>query len=112
VLQSLAQALDRYQSKNLLILYDTIVTLSESMGNLLNRPELIKIIMPPLMARWNTCVNEDNALLSMLECFTGVAAALEKGFAPYAMPIWQRCLYYSHKTLTEEMVNWFLIFTI
>lgn len=40
-------------SKNLLILYDAIGTLADSVGHHLNKPDYINLLMPPLIQKWN-----------------------------------------------------------
>ena len=39
--------------KNLLILYDAIGTLADSVGHHLNKPDYINLLMPPLIQKWN-----------------------------------------------------------
>lgn len=39
----------KYQHKNLLILYDAIGTLADSVGHHLNKPDYINLLMPPLI---------------------------------------------------------------
>lgn len=69
---------------NLLILYDAIGTLAESVGDALGQtPELVGTIMPPLVAKWHTIVDDDRDLLPLLECLHNVALALKDSFLPY-----------------------------
>ena len=42
-----------YIIKNLLILYDAIGTLADSVGHHLNKPDYINLLMPPLIQKWN-----------------------------------------------------------
>ena len=39
--------------QNLLILYDAIGTLADSVGHHLNKPDYINLLMPPLIQKWN-----------------------------------------------------------
>jgi len=55
-------AFDRYQHKNLLILYDAIGTLADSIEEDLNKPEFVEVIMPPLIANWNRLADDDRDL--------------------------------------------------
>lgn len=62
-----------FQKKNLLILYDALGTLADAVGNNLNKPEYIEMLMPPLIQKWdslNDC-GEDrlNDLFPLLEVF-------------------------------------------
>jgi transportin-1 len=84
ILQVLVTAFGRYQAKNLLMLYDAIGTLADSVGNHLNKPvshvmvmqanlkyscpqDYIKLLMPPLIAKWNALKDEDKDLFPLLE---------------------------------------------
>jgi transportin-1 len=90
ILQNLMFAFQKYQAKNLLILYDAVGTLAESIGPELNTPEANAVLMPPLIAKWNELGDTDRQLFPLLECLTSVAQALGEGFAPYAQPVFAR----------------------
>lgn len=104
VLPTLVMAFNKYQHNNLLILYDAIGTLAESVGENLNRPEYVQCLMEPLIAKWNTLRDDDDDLFPLLECLSSVAVALRMGFAPFAEPIYKRCITLIEKTLLEETV--------
>lgn len=55
------------QHKNLLILYDAIGTLADSVGHHLNKPDYINLLMPPLIQKWNILKDEDKDLFPLLE---------------------------------------------
>lgn len=57
----------KFQHKNLLILYDAIGTLADSVGHNLNKPEYIHLLMPPLIQKWNALKDEDKDLFPLLE---------------------------------------------
>ena len=82
-------AFSKYQKKNLLILYDAIGTLADSVGSHLNKPEYIEQLMPPLYAKWNDLRDDDRDLFPLLECLSSVATALGLGFQPYAQPVFE-----------------------
>lgn len=67
ILETLVFAFGKYQAKNLLILYDAIGTLADSVGCHLNRPEYIELLMPPLINKWNSLKDEDKDLFPLLE---------------------------------------------
>ncbi|KAG7281927.1 hypothetical protein CRUP_002985 [Coryphaenoides rupestris] len=92
ILDTLVFAFGKYQHKNLLILYDAIGTLADSVGHHLNQPEYIQKLMPPLIAKWNELKDEDKDLFPLLECLSSVATALQSGFLPYCEPVYQRCV--------------------
>ncbi|XP_072023726.1 transportin-1-like isoform X3 [Amphiura filiformis] len=101
ILQTLVYAFKKYQHKNLLILYDAIGTLADSVGHHLNKPEFINMLMPPLIEKWNTLKDEDKDLFPLLECLSSVATALQSGFLPYSEPVYQRCVSLTEKTLLQ-----------
>ena len=67
ILQHLRVGFSRFQHKNLLILYDAILTLADSVGAALNQPEFIELLVPPLLAKWEQIGDEDRGLVSLLE---------------------------------------------
>ena len=91
ILNVYAQALVHYKTKNLVILYDACGTLAEALGDELNKPELIAILLPPLIAKWDAVPDEDKSLLPLLECMSYIVQALGMGFAQFAQPVMQRC---------------------
>ncbi len=102
ILQNLMFAYGKYQAKNLLILYDAIGTLADSVGSDLNRPEHVAVLMPPLIAKWNVIADDDTSLFPMLECFTSIAQALGGGFTQFAQPVYTRCVTLIEKTLRAD----------
>lgn len=67
ILPTLVSAFHRYQQKNLLILYDAIGTLADAVGLALNRDEYIHILMPPLIAKWQSVDDLDTDIIPLLE---------------------------------------------
>ena len=92
IIQTLVFAFSKYQHKNLLILYDAIGTLAESVGPYLNKQEYIGMFMPPLIEKWNNLTDDDKDLFPLLECLSSLAIALQIGFLPYAEPVFKRCV--------------------
>lgn len=77
ILPTLVSAFDRYQQKNLLILYDAIGTLADAVGLALNRPDYIQTIMPPLIAKWQTVDDLDEGIIPLLEVRQGFRISVE-----------------------------------
>ena len=102
ILHFLMHAFRQYQQRNMLILYDAIGTLAESVGAALNAPDCITILMPPLMQRWHDIPDDDRAIFPLFECLTSVSTALGPGFLPYATPVFQRCLRIIQRTLQQQ----------
>jgi transportin-1 len=110
IIETLVIAFKKYQAKNLLILYDAIGTLSDSVGNNLNKPEYIIQLMPPLIDKWNSLRDEDKNLFPLLECLSSVVTALQTGFIPYCEPVFKRCLSLVEQTLEQSEVNRYSFF--
>ncbi|KAI7868535.1 armadillo-type protein [Spinellus fusiger] len=101
ILSALATAFDKYQKRNLLLLYDTISTLATSVGHALNTPQFINIIMPPLIQKWQEIPDTSRDLFPLLECISSVTSALGKGFLPFAEPVYMRAVVLVLTTLRE-----------
>uniref|UniRef100_A0A8C1HQU7 Transportin-1 n=1 Tax=Cyprinus carpio carpio TaxID=630221 RepID=A0A8C1HQU7_CYPCA len=88
ILDTLVFAFSKYQHKNLLILYDAIGTLADSVGHHLNQPEYIQKLMPPLIQKWNELKDEDKDLFPLLEefvTFSCFSACLQTSLKPWSM---------------------------
>ncbi|RVW96554.1 Transportin-1 [Vitis vinifera] len=73
ILQHLMCAFGKYQRRNLRIVYDAIATLADAVGEKLNQPTYLDILMPPLIAKWQQLSNSDKDIFPLLECFTSIA---------------------------------------
>ena len=67
VLRNLVLAFDKYQHKNMLILYDAVGTLADAVGRALQNPLYVEILMPPLTGRWSKLKDDDEDLIPLLE---------------------------------------------
>lgn len=101
ILQHFVAAFNKYQQKNLLILYDAVQTLADTVGPALNKPEYIEMIMQPLISRWQATDDDDRDLFPLLECLSSVTIALGAGFAPFAPPVFSRCIHILHRNLAQ-----------
>ncbi|KAJ1917309.1 hypothetical protein H4219_003268 [Mycoemilia scoparia] len=102
VLNTLVRCFDKYQKKNLIILYDAVGTLAEAVGPELNTPENINIIMPVLMARWNALKEDDHEAFPLFECMSAVALSLGAGFEGPAATVYPRCIKIIQQTLHQS----------
>jgi len=105
ILQNLMFAFQKYQAKNLLILYDAIGTLADAVSHELGRPEYVAVLMPPLIKKWNELPDNDKNLFPLLECLTSVAQALSLNFREFAEPVYQRCIKLIEQTLRAQATN-------
>src|SRR5277367_5278653 len=67
VLRNLVFAFDKYQHKNMLILYDAVGTLADAVGRALENSTYVEILMPPLTKRWAKLKDDDEDLIPLLE---------------------------------------------
>jgi len=67
VLRNLVFAFDKYQHKNMLILYDAVGTLADAVGPALQNPTYVEILMPPLNKKWSKLKDDDDDLIPLLE---------------------------------------------
>lgn len=91
ILEQLVKAFQCYQAKNLLILYDAIGTLANSVGDALSYPVYVQMLMPPLMEKWERLSDEDKELFPLLECISAIVSAMGQSFLPYIQPVFTRC---------------------
>ncbi|KZO90594.1 ARM repeat-containing protein [Calocera viscosa TUFC12733] len=101
IVQNLVAAFAKYQHKNLLILYDAIGTLADSVGEALNRPACIEVLLPALEQKWSALQDDDDDLIPLMECLSSVTVATGPGFSPYAPAVFQRCLRIVHEALVR-----------
>ncbi|KAG8883613.1 hypothetical protein FRB97_006307 [Tulasnella sp. 331] len=99
ILRNLMYAFEKYQQKNLLILYDAIGTLADAVGNALENPQYVEILMPPLIKRWSELDSDDEDLIPLLECLSSVTMATGHGFGAYAQPVLERAIKIVHSSL-------------
>lgn len=85
VLRNLVFAFEKYQHKNMLILYDAVGTLADAVGRHLENPDYVKILMPPLTARWDKLQDNDEDLIPLLEVRLPVFGHAEPYFTPVSV---------------------------
>lgn len=103
IIQQYIRCFGKYKDKNIWVLYDCVQTLAEHIGPVLARPELSNPLMPVLIDRWQKVGDESRELFPLLECLSYVAMALGDAFAPYAEPIFARCIRVIHQNLEQAM---------
>jgi transportin-1 len=69
---------------------DAIGALSESVGEALNQPHLLEMLMPPVITRWEATDDSDERILYVFDCITRIAIALGPNFSPYVHLFWDR----------------------
>uniref|UniRef100_A0A5S6Q7W0 Transportin-1 n=1 Tax=Trichuris muris TaxID=70415 RepID=A0A5S6Q7W0_TRIMR len=102
IVQALCAAGRKYQAKNILILYDAIGTLADSVGNYMNNPDYISALMPMLIEKWNALKENDREVFSLLECFSSLVIAMQNGFLAYGEPVFSRCVKMIEDNMPEK----------
>jgi transportin-1 len=104
ILRQFVICFQKYKDRNMFILYDCVQTLAEYMGPELQRPELVNLLMPAIIGRWNFVSDQSREMFPLLECLSYIAASLQEAFQPYAEPIWGRCMRIMAHTLEESIM--------
>ncbi|KAA8568521.1 hypothetical protein EYC84_007543 [Monilinia fructicola] len=103
IIQQFVTCFEQYKDRNMFILYDCVQTLAEHVGQGLAQSELIDLLMPALIHRWHKVSDQSRELFPLLECLSYVATALAESFAPFAAPVFTRCVTIIHQNLQEFM---------
>ncbi|PYH88293.1 ARM repeat-containing protein [Aspergillus ellipticus CBS 707.79] len=105
ILRQFVQCFDKYKDRNMYILYDCVQTLAECVMGELAKPQLVDILMPALIDRYNKVLDQSRELFPLLECLGYIAAAYGDAFAPFAPPLFQRCTKIIYENLQEYMAS-------
>jgi transportin-1 len=103
IIGQFVKCFEKYKDRNMFILYDCVQTLAEHVGHGLAQPHLINMLMPALILRWNKVSDQSRELFPLLECLSYVATALAESFAPFAAPVFSRCITIIHQNLEEYL---------
>jgi transportin-1 len=103
IIRQFVQCFQKYKDRNMFILYDCVQTLAEHVGHGLAQPQLIDLLMPALIGRWHKVSDQSRELFPLLECLSYVATALAETFAPFAPPVFSRCIQIIHRNLEEYL---------
>ncbi|KAL8971126.1 MAG: hypothetical protein Q9183_001204 [Haloplaca sp. 2 TL-2023] len=103
IIRQFVQCFGKYKDRNMFILYDCVQTLAEHVGHTLREPELINTLMPAIIERWAKVSDQSQEIFPLLECLSYVAQALGDAFAPFAIPVFTRCIRIIHQSLQDYM---------
>ncbi|KAF2768293.1 ARM repeat-containing protein [Teratosphaeria nubilosa] len=101
IIQQFVRCFAKYKDKNMYILYDCVQTLAEYAGPELAKPELVNVLMPALIARWQKVQDQSREVFPLLECIAFVAIALHHSFTPFARPFFMRSIRIIQQNLEE-----------
>lgn len=89
----------------MLILYDAIGTLADSVRTKLGEPPYAEMLMKPLLEKCQQIRDDDRELFPLLECISSIANALGPAFLTYAEPVFQRCIGLINNTLQQVVLE-------
>lgn len=101
IVQQFVKCFGVYKDRNMYILYDCVQTLAEHVGPALKAPGQVEILMGALLFRWSQVSDQSREMFPLLECLSYVAIALGDAFAPFAEPIFTRCVSIISQNLEE-----------
>ena len=105
IIRQFVRCFEKYKDRNMFILYDCVQTLAEHVGHGLAQPQLIDLLMPALIHRWQKVSDQSRELFPLLECLSYVATALADEFAPFASPVFSRCITIIHQNLQDYVAS-------
>lgn len=105
IVRQFIQCFAMYKDKNMYILYDCVQTLAEHVGPALAQDDLVTMLMPALLQRWNKVSDHSREVIPLLECLSYVATALDHKFSQYAGGIFARCIGIIHRNLQESQLS-------
>lgn len=105
ILRTFIECFGKYKDKNMFILYDCVQTLAEKVGASLRQPNLVQLLMPAIIGRWNKVADLSQEIFPLLECLSYVVTALGDAFAPFAVPIFSRCIRIIHQNLEQYLLS-------
>lgn len=105
IIRQFVRCFEKYKDRNMFILYDCVQTLAEHVGHGLAQPQLIDLLMPALIVRWQKVSDQSRELFPLLECLSYVATALADDFAQFAAPVFSRCVTIIHQNLQDYVAS-------
>lgn len=103
ILRQFTECFKRYKDKNMYILYDCLQTLADNVGSDMATPELVDLLMPVLIQRWNKIQDDSREMFPLLGCLGYIAMAYGEVFAQFASPIFDRCIKVVYANLQQHM---------
>lgn len=92
ILEVLVSAFGRYQSKNLLILFDAVAQLAEAVGCALAHPEIVAVLMPAVLGKWEKLRDDERGLIPCTECICALVGAMGELTLPYIEVLYSRIM--------------------
>ena len=105
IVATLAYCFDKYQRKNMLLLYDAMGTLADGVRRHLDTPEYAQLLVPRLMRQWNSYSDESPDLEPLMECLSSAVTAMPNSFASVLPEFWNRCLQIISVCVTADVAH-------
>ncbi|OKL63621.1 hypothetical protein UA08_01019 [Talaromyces atroroseus] len=103
ILRQFVECFHKYKDRNMYILYDCVQTLAECVMGELAKPQLVNLLMPALLDRYNRISDQSQELFPLLECLGYIAAAYGDVFSQFAAPIFQRCVKIVYENIQQSV---------
>lgn len=103
IIRQFVLCFERYKDKNTYILYDCLQVLTDGVGSDMAKPELVELLMPTLIKRWNKVDDQSREMFPLLGCLGYIAGAYGDSFTPFAEPVFDRCTRLIFSTLQQHM---------
>lgn len=92
LLHHFQQCFEKYQLGNLMALFECISTVVTAIGYTIRNPTYLRILVEPLLARWQSFDGHDRHVLPLLESLSVIAAFSGDSFANYAPAVFERAV--------------------
>ena len=101
LLQAILQALPRYQTRNLLLLYDAVATVFEAGGDVLptSYSKEVEMLLNTLVARYVSLTVTCADCVHLMECLAAVSLSLQIYISPWAENIYKKTVAMMNDTL-------------
>ena len=95
IYQTLVSAMERYQGRSLLTVFDVLGIMADFCGPAIAEGNLPSIYVPPLLRMWDGLAKNDptdRTLLPLMECLASVAITSGMNYQPYAMESFENAM--------------------
>ena len=95
VYRTLVQALATYQTRSLMVLFDTLGTMADYIGPAIGEENLPSIYVPALLHLWSEIAKRnpfDRALLPLMESLASIALVSGMNYQPWALETFDGCM--------------------
>jgi len=95
VLSGLNGALQRFQGRSLLIVFDVLGIIADFVGQAIGEGNLPGMYIPTLLHMWDVLAQQDptdRTLVPLLECMASVAVVCKTNYQPYALETFEKAM--------------------